>query len=262
MGFPTVHYGNYGDEKVSSSTKINGLPLGIKMAFPDGREFRHARAGGTVLVAGKLYESATSIVGSDTMYSKSLVLSSTVAVGATAVAFTAGVTTGVTTNLFADGYLNTSGSIGTGIGYTYAIKTNNSAAAGSACTLSLYETDSIVTALAGATTLVGVRENPYNLVKLTTADTVMTGKMGVACNSAAASSYVWLQTKGPGPLFTGGTVLINGESVVPSTAVAGAGAVLVASTAGFTSAKAGQVIGVCLQGAVTAGFALVDLNIP
>jgi len=43
-GTPNIQYGDYGDEKVTSSTRIGGLPLGAKMVFLDGREFRHAKA--------------------------------------------------------------------------------------------------------------------------------------------------------------------------------------------------------------------------
>ena len=113
-----------------------------------------------------------------------------------------------------------------------------------------------------SSTLAGVRENEFRLVKLSTADTAGAGRLSVACNSAAASSYVWLQTQGPAPVFTGGTVLIVGEVAVCSTAVAGAAVPVVASTAGITSAKAGaNFIGICLQSAGTASFAIVDLNL-
>ncbi|HLC23371.1 MAG TPA: hypothetical protein VJL08_02905 [Dehalococcoidia bacterium] len=262
MAFPSVHYGSPGDEKVTSSTKIGSLPLGTKMIIGD-REFMHGRAGGTVLVAGKLYESGSSISASDTMYAKSLVLNGVHAVGAVSVAFTSGGSTAVTTDQFEDGWLTTAGSVGTGIGYTHMIKTNNSAASGSAtCTLTLWDTDGLKVAT-NASTLVGVRENAYRLTKLTTADTAGAGKVvGVACNSAAASSYAWFQVKGPGPVFVGGTVLAVGEPVVCSTAVAGAAVPIVASTAGPTSAKAMiTTIGTCLQSAGTGSFALVDLNI-
>src|SRR3990167_4254373 len=50
MAYPSVHYGNFGDEKVTSTAKINGLPLGIEMVLPDGRKAVHARIGGTTAV--------------------------------------------------------------------------------------------------------------------------------------------------------------------------------------------------------------------
>ena len=54
MGIPSIIYGDYGDEKVTSSTKIGNLPLGQLMRLPDGRKYRHARSGGTALAVGQV----------------------------------------------------------------------------------------------------------------------------------------------------------------------------------------------------------------
>jgi hypothetical protein len=264
MGFPAVHWGSFGEEKTASSTKINGFPLGIKMVMPDGREFVHARAGGTALVAGKLYQAATSVISlADTMYAKSLVCSTT-AVGATTVTITTGGTTAVTLNAFADGFLATAGTVGTGIGLNYKIKSNNSAASGStSCAITLYETDAIKVALEGGTTKVGVIENKYNGVELSVASTVGAPNLGVAACSAAASSYVWLQTKGEASVFVGGTVLLQRSPCVCSTAVAGAVVpIVVAATSALLDTKESfDVIGIGLTNSATAGFSVVDLRL-
>lgn len=261
MTFPLVVYGNFGDEKVTSTTKIGSLPLGTPMVLPDGRIFRHARVGGTALVAGKLYESGSSVATGDGAYDDALTCA-TAAIGATTLTVTAGATTAVTTDLFADGFLSIASSTGTGVGRIHKVKSNNSTAAGSTFTVTLYETDGIKVATEGGTTKVGMLENRYSLVKLSTADTAIVGKFGVSCASAAASAYVWLQTKGEAVVFTGGTVLVRGEICVASTAVAGAVVPIVASTAGPTSAKAMlNIVGQALGTADTAGYAIVDLSL-
>jgi hypothetical protein len=259
MAFPAVHYGNFGDEKVTSSSKIGGLPLGTKMVLPDGREFRHAYCSGTAIAVGKVYQTQVQIA--DAQYAAGSVTVAVAAANTTTVGIKTGGTTAITTDQFADGHLIVSGSAGGGIGWSYKIKSNNSAAAGSTtCTLTLYETDPIKVAIAGGTAEVGVRENPWRGVILTTADTVIAGRFGVSCSSAAASSYVWLQTKGPAACYVAGTAVVSGEVVVASTGVAGAVAKIVASTAGPTSAKAMlNPIGQVFLASIANGYAMVDL---
>ena len=189
---------NFGDEKVSNLTKLNGFPLGLEATLDDGRQLVHGRVGGTAMVAGQLYQAETGNIHlADTMYAKSLVPAATYGVGATTVAFTTGGTTAVTTDRFADGWLVAANSSGGGAGLDYKIKSNNSAASGSAtCTLTLYETDGLKVAVLTGTTRFGVLENPYRAVELTTADTIGHPVLGRACNSAAASAYVWLEKQG------------------------------------------------------------------
>lgn len=264
MAFPAIHYGNFGDEKVTSTAKIAGLPLGIKMVFPDGREFVHARAGGTALVAGKLYQASTAHQAlADTIYAKSLLPSAAYAVGATTIAMTAGGTTAVLLDQFADGFLTAASSTGTGIGYSYKVKSNNSCATAATCTVTLYDTDGIKVAVESGTTTFGLTENKYAKVELSLASTVGWPLCGVACNSAAASAYVWLATRGPAPVFVGGTVLLERSPVVCSTVVAGAVVpIVVAATSALLDTKQSfDVVGIGLNNAFTAGFAVVDLRL-
>jgi len=265
MAFPAVHYGSFGDEKeTSAAAKIGGYPLGYKMVYPDGREFLHARIGGTAAIAGRLYQSTTSAVSlADTMYAKALVPAAVYAVGATTVAFTTGGTTAVATDRFAEGYLVTASSTGTGIGYMYKIKSNNSAASGSTtCTITLYETDGLKVATNSASTRFGIIESKYSLVEVTLAGTVGHPIVGVACNSAAASAYVWLQTKGAAPVYSG-TVLRDREPVVCSTATAGAVTpISVAATSALLATKQSfDVVGIGLASAEITGYAMVDLKL-
>lgn len=263
MAFPAVHWGSFGDEKVTSTAKINGFPLGIKMAFPDGREFVHARLGGTAAVAGKLYGAATgAYTVADTLY-YALVPTSTIAAGVTSLIVTVGGTaSAVTKDYFAEGHLAVASSAGTGIGYNYKIKTNNSAAAGATCTIGLYETDPIQVALAGGTTKVSITENRYAACELTPASTVGVPINGVACNSAAASSYVWLQTKGVASVFTG-TALVERQPCRASGTTAGAVTIIaVAATTQLASTKESfDMVGIGLAPSVILGFSQVDLTL-
>lgn len=259
MGFSNKIYGDYGDEKVSDTAKINGLPLGIRMVLPDGREFVHGRASATALVAGSSYQQAA--VPADTAMVKALVVNAA-AIGDTTLSITAGGTTAFTVDQFADGYVAVASSVGTGIGHLYKVKTNNSAATGAAATFTLYPNDKIKVAL-NASSLVGVRANEYDGVLLTTANTVATGiPAGIAPVAVAASSYCWLQRKGAAAWASAGTVLIAGLPVLASTAVAGQCTVAFATTAGYLAARNIDIWGHCETIALDTGYAVVFLELP
>mgnify|MGYP001591218216 FL=1 len=178
MAFPGRVYGWFGDEKVAQSARINGLPLGIRMELPDGREFVHARAGTAAnLTAGELVQ-APVIAGTasaDTALTQGNLVCASAAVGATTLTITAGGTTAFVKDAYADGYVVVASSAGTGIGHVYKAKVNNSAAAGATCLFTLYENDKVKVAIEGGTTKVGVRANEFWRVIQMTADTVYTG---------------------------------------------------------------------------------------
>ena len=261
MAFPSVHYGSPGDEKVTSSTKIGSLPLGVEMKIGD-KAYVHSRAGGTAIVIGNLYQTVISASSGDAGYVAGLACGS-IAVGANSITITAGGTTAIATNQYEDGTIILSSSTGTGKGYTYHVKSNNSAAAGSAAVFKLWENDTVIEAIAGGTTKAQIRQNKYSAVLLTTADTALTGALaGVSCATAAASSYIWLAKKGDHATYVAGTAVTLGQVVVASTAVAGAVADLVASTAGITSSKAGaNFVGTARTAGTTNGYAMIDLNL-
>lgn len=265
MAYPSIHYGNFGDEKVTSTSKINSFPLGIKMVFPDGREYVHAKIGGTAAVAGRLYGAATgAYVVADTLYYK-LVPTSTIAVNATTVIVTAGGTAAaVTKDQFADGYLVTSSSAGGGaVGYNYKVKANNSAAAGATCTITLYETDPVLVAMPAGTVTLTLTENRYAACEQTPAATIGVPINGVACNSAAASAYVWLQTKGVAAVYAG-TALLERSPVVCSTVTAGAVTkIAVAATSALLATKQSfDVVGIGIAPSTDIlGYNQVDLTL-
>jgi hypothetical protein len=263
MSYDKVLWGNFGDEKVTSSTKVTAL--GTLMIMPDGREFVYARASATALVAGNLYQGNGGIVTSDADYKATIAVVSGGAAGSNSVVLTAGGTTAVTTNLFADGVLSTASSVGTGVGYLYKIKSCSSAAASGNFTVNTYESDPFKVALAAATTTVGLRENEFYSVTLTTADTVGVGVLaGVAPTAVTASYYCWLQRKGRAAVKGDGTLVI-GLPVVPSAALAGAVApfaTAAADTAGVRAAKGVQTVGMCENVAASLQFSVINLMIP
>jgi hypothetical protein len=263
MAFPSVVYGEFGDEKETLSTKIGGLPLGTTMVLPDGREFVHCYTGGTAVVAGNLYQGAAGAVGSDAGYRGTIAVpAGSAAVGALTIPLTAAGTTAVTKDQFTDGVMVIASSVGTGVGLTYKIKANGAAAASGAFNVYLYESDPIVTALSGGTTTVALRENEYYSLNITAADSTGIGTLaGVAPNAAAASTYCWMQKKGRAGVKGDGTLVI-GTSVTASSALAGAVAVYAgaAATAGVT--KGTHFIGIVEAVAASLCFSTVQLLIP
>ena len=258
MAYPSVVYGSFGDEKVTSTSKIGSLPLGTRMELPDGRTFRHARVGGTALVSGKLYEGKAA--ETNAIYTDATVAPNAAAINATSISITNSGTI-LAAGVFNDGYLWTASSVGTGVGYVYKVKSHAAGTAASTIVINLYENDKVAVALESGTTTVGLRRNEYDLVVLTVASTVRTNTLcGVSCSSAAASSYVWLQTKGPAAVLSDGALLI-GQGCVASTVAAGAVGP-VAGTAAGTTWSANHVIGqVMAVAAASLKYALIDINI-
>ena len=249
---------SFGDEKVAQSTKIGGLPLGIEGRLPDGRQLVHVRNGGTAVVAGKLYQGTD--VEANTILHKPLMVPNAAAVGATEVLVTLAGTI-LSADVFADGYLVVASSIGTGIGYTYKIKSHNAATtATGTITVKLYENDAVKVALEAGTTKISLRKSPFDGVLLTTGNTVGVNTLtGVSCATAAASAYCWMQKKGVIGVFTDNTTPVVGLPVMASSTVAGA----IGLAAGTVVASVGWApVGICISPAASAQFTVVDLRLP
>jgi hypothetical protein len=258
--FPNIIYGDYGDEKVTSSAKIGNLPLGIKMVLPDGREFRHAHASAAGCVAGDLYQqnSMAAVAGtSDANLYAGLAVAASAAIGATSLTVTMAGTAAVSKDLLADCYLLVATSSGQGL--SYKIKGNTAAGSTVATTISLDEKDPLKVALAASSTKVGFRQNSYDNILLTTADTVATGvPAGIVPVAVAASYYCWVQRRGPAPALTDATLVI-GQPVVASSAVAGAVAPFISSTTAVIKNQAA--LGWAISVAASASYSLVYLTL-
>lgn len=257
MSFPNVIYGDYGDEKVAQSTLIGSLPLGQLMILPDGRKYRHARAAtATAMSAGWLYQNPGIQGGTST----ERILEGTAAVGATSVVVQSPAGTIVTTDRYAEGFLFVASNGGTGVGRQYKVKSNGSAAAGSSdFTVHLYPSDPIETVISGTATL-GLRENEFNGLIQTTADTVMLGKpAGVPSVAVSAGFYHWIQRSGLAPVKTSATVIVIGEPVVAATGHAGRIALIPAATAAVTTPKYNVVVGYGVTVGLGDGYSEIDL---
>ena len=216
-------WGDYGDEKVTSTTQDTGLILGTRMILPDGRVFRYSFSNGAV-GAGKGVQSSIALANQDT----DLAVNSAAAVGAKSVSITFGTSpnTDVVANQYADGYLFVNDVDGEG--QLYRIKSADTTDAHVAADVSaspevdinLMDGDGIATALT-TSSQVGLLANPYKDVIITPAGAQTARCVGYTATEVADNEYFWAQTWGEAALFVDGTLVIF-DSVRVSDGVAGA----------------------------------------
>ncbi len=218
-GVPAI----YGINHLSESTDQKHQ-LGTIGFTSDGRKFRYAKAGAT-LVAGNVIQSPA-----ESTDAQSIVVAAA-AIGATSVTTTGNVTADA--NEFADGYLFATGEASTGTGIMYRIKSHPAASA-AVVTFQLY--DAIVVAFT-ATTQIDIVANPYSSV-LQWPTSESGSPVGVAPIATTSGSYGWLQTGGPGAVLNTGGVSVG---AMVQAAAGTAGAV-------ETSTNALPAIGFCLTG--------------
>ena len=263
---PNKLFGDYGDEKVAQSTKIGSLPLGIRMVLPDGREYVHAKAGASALVAGCLYEGAAG--EANTTFIKSLAVSAASA-AATSVVVTKAAGTTLVADVYADGYIFFSAGSSSGSVYKVKSHTGVASTAAGTVTVSFTENDKLAEGLAAGTTTAGMRKNLYDSVVITTNDTVSVNALaGVPPRDVTEAYYCWLQKKGYAACLTDNTTLIVGVPVTASSTVAGAIGVENITLAGTAWAATALVhkgihsIGYCVSVAASAEYSLIDLDLP
>jgi hypothetical protein len=190
MAFPQTVMGNYGWEKVTSTSQKQ--KLGTRMQIFD-RAFVYAQAGEAitagVLVTGKAGTAAHQVDLAVTAASA----------GATTVTLSGSLT--ITENLYKDGWLifNDLGEEG----HMYRVKGNTAVASATGCVITIDEPDGLVTAITSSQQ-VGLYENPYKEVDIHDFNDIDHAPLGWACVDIADESYGWLCVKG----FT--TALIEG----------------------------------------------------
>ena len=220
MSFPGVVYGVSGDEKVAQSAKIGDLPLGVRLVLEDGRIFAHAKMGTVAGVPGKLYRQAALVGDHGNIAGSGLILPTAVAVCDTSIYVKASACSVITTDQYDEGFMTVC--TGTaGIGYTYKIKSHNSAAVGITCTVKLEQSDAIAATIAAGTTAVSLRKNPFDAIVIA-ASTVPTAPAGVLPVAVSAGFYCWVQRRGTVAILTAATTIATGFGVVASTTVGGA----------------------------------------
>ncbi len=250
--FPGMIFGDYGDEKVTSSTKIGSLPLGQLMMLPDGRKYRQAKSGGTTLVVGAALRGGFI---SDTVMDQDVLLASGAAIGATKVSLIMGGTT-IVEDYYADGYLYTN--LSAGVGSVYKIKSHIATTAGSATLeFTLYPNDSLKLAVVSASSKAGLRKNEYDDALVNPTGTTFKGAiLGIPPVEVAASYYFWVQRSGPAVGKASGTAMTLGNEVACSTVEAGS--LLVANT---TTAAHNDTIGHCLATGAASTYVLINLEL-
>ena len=186
MSFPVTVGLAFGDEKVTSTTKIRRL--GTRGVLPDGRVFRWALNGGTAIEAGHVVQSGV-VIGAS-VHANGLTIVNATATGVSTITVLMA-TTNVAADYYADGYLTVDTSPGQGM---YVVKSNTVAASAANSEFTLQE--KIRTAMTSGTTLVGFRANPYASVIIAPATTLTGALVGVTPVAMAIGAFGWLQTWG------------------------------------------------------------------
>lgn len=218
MSIPSIIYGDYGDEKVTSSTKIGNLPLGQLMILPDGRKYRHAKSGGTTLIVGSVLRQG---MIADTVMDQDVVSYAGGALGALSITLTMGGTATVA-NYYADGYLYTS--LSAGVGSVYKIASHGAVGTDTEeLEFTLADHDEIALAIDAGSTKAGLRQNEYGSCLLNpSATNAFKGIIcGIAPVAVPADYYFWCQRSGVAVGQSASNSCLIGEGVSASSAEAG-----------------------------------------
>jgi hypothetical protein len=192
-------WGDYGDEKVTSTTADLGLTIGTRMILPDGRVFRYAFSNGAA-GAGTGVQSSAALANHDS----DLVVTAAAAVGAKSASVTLGATAAAE-DLYANGYLLVNDEAGEG--HVYKIRQHDAIGSGGTGTINLMDGDTIVVALT-TSSQVGLVANPYMHV-IPSPGGAQTGRtVGFTTAAVADNSYFWAQTWGETAVLVDGTLVI------------------------------------------------------
>lgn len=201
---------------VSSTTKAHAL--GEKLVTADGRIFRYAKAGAT-LVAGNMIQAPAQIADhlARTPVAAAIGdLSITIALGATA----------ATAGQYEGGWAIISTTPGNG--YAYPIAGNPAAALSTSIVITLAAPLQVALTTSSR---VDLQANPFNGVIQTPVTTLTGACVGNAPYIITSGEYGWIQTHGPCACLVKGTPGVGLAVVVPGTA---AGAVVVDGAASET----------------------------
>lgn len=251
MGIPCIIEGEFGDEKVTSSTKIGNLPLGQLMELPDGRKYRHAKSGGTTLAVGQVLRQG---MISDTVMDQDVVVSVAAAAGTTTISLIMGGTT-IVADYYADGYLYTN--LSAGVGSVYKIKSHDATSTSAeVLEFTFVESDAVASSIVATSSKCGLRQNEYASCLINPSGTNIF--KGIICGippvEVPANYYFWCQRSGAAVGLNAAASAVIGEAVACSTVTAGS--ITIASTADKESI---DVIGHSM--AVGAGASYVILNL-
>lgn len=226
--------GNYGDEKVKSTSPFGNNPLGTVMILPDGRLFVMALAAGTIGVGKLAQQEVTS-----TTYDADIAVQAAWAAGAKS-----GVLTNAGAPLVVDTYLDGTMRVNdqAGEGFQYRIQKHDVATTTEDFTVFLHPDDPIITALT-TSSQVGLRKTPYDDVIIWPASSGTGICLGVTCIDVVSGDYFWAQVYGSATILSDAVVLAAGQPVVPSFSVAGACRRAYTAAGIFTTSGSKHIIG-------------------
>lgn len=177
----------------------------------DGRKFKYAKAGATLLAAGKLAVAADADAN---VVNKAVTAAA--AIGSKEVKFTAG--GAVSADAYADGMLQVNDA--TGEGYTYRIVGNTAGTAGNSYAVVVRLAEPIQAALVATTSEISLYKNDFDGLVISAVDQADL-PVGVPVVPIAAGSYGWVQTFGIAAVLADEAVT-RGQTVTIGTGVAGA----------------------------------------
>lgn len=261
MSFPIAI--NLDWEEMTSQSATQKYPLGSVGRMLDGRSFRYAKNGASVLRVGSVVVSRAPLASAAGGTSGPLAIES--GTTQTSTWRTLQLETTFTTldakDFYKDGWLWIS-STGhyTLCGQQLQIKSSKAHTASSTLLeLTLYDDQRLQHTLTSSDAGPCLTLNPYDSVIVDAQGTaaIVGAVLGIPPIGVTASYYFWLQTWGPAAVESG-TVGLVGSGVVPCTDVADTGIDDHYATTGIGGY---QSIGVYLAPAVVGGYALVDLRI-
>lgn len=240
-----VLYGPEGEQYNVYTNQTTGddcrWPLGTQLIMQDGRKYRFAMAGASLLVIGDLLQNAATVAND---------------VGRTAIAAALGarsptLTTGgaVTANAYAQGYFVVDVDPGKGL---YCI--DNHLAGTTATAYNLAAGHAIRVAALTTTSRVSLIPNPYKSVIQFPATTPTGAAAGVAVSAIGAKGSGWIQTAGNAAVLTSGTLVVGNMAV----SIIGAGAV--GPTGSTTPLVAQQIVGQVVRVAANAAWSTIRLT--
>ena len=207
---------------IRTNSATQEMTLGTKVCASGGRVYRYVKAGGTALVAGKLYDGPARV----TNHSTCAVVTGTA--GDTELVVTLGATL-ATEDHYAGGIVNVYDEDGQG--QTLSIKSHPAADSGANLTITLDDDEPIVTALT-TSSQVQLVPNQYKSVIIHAASE--TGlPVGVAITAITACYYGFIQTRGPVSVLADSSPAALGQQVDASTTTDGAVTLGTVGTAGI-----------------------------
>lgn len=185
-------------------------PLGTQLVLQDGRKFRFAMGGGTLVVGNMLTAGVATA-------SQQNLSAATGAVGDRIITLTTGASTAQ--NVFAEGFVAVS--VTPGLGDCYKIASHLVMTSGAGDILNLWPGHALRRALTSVTSKLDLTDNIFSRVIQSPATTVASAPVGGCVSLLTTSLSGWIQTRGVFCGLTSGTA-IAGDSVSTGLGTAGA----------------------------------------